>query len=168
MVMADSSKTSMWGRLMMSHLHAELRLQLSVPSSTIAVGLFHSCLHWVLIVDIAHTTQCHSRLRVSPQWLSGLRWLWRPQSCRFSFCCHSPSLWLKNLPWRHGGSWPMTLEWFLDAQTCPWTQFLYRSRLSSTPGTHGFWITVVLLLGCQPRLLSPVYPRLFSVNLSSD
>ena len=35
---------------------------------------------------------------------------------------------------------------FLDAQTCPWTQGLHTSSLSSTPGIRWFRIGVVLLL----------------------
>ena len=39
---------------------------------------------------------------------------------------------------------------FLNAQTCPWTQGLYTSRLSSTPGARGFRMGVVLLLDWLP------------------
>ena len=44
----------------------------------------------------------------------------------------------------------MAWAWFLDAQTYPWTQGLYMSRLSSTPGTREFRIRVVLLLAWLP------------------
>ena len=48
----------------------------------------------------------------------------------------------------------------LDAQTCPWTQGLYMSRLSSTPGTHGFRIRVVLLLDWLPaKAAEPSLPK---------
>ena len=67
--------------------------------------------------------------------------------------CPSPSLWLKNLLPRHVGSWPMAGAQFWDAKTCPWTQGLYTSSLSSTPGTHGFQIGDVLLLDYLPTNL---------------
>ena len=41
-------------------------------------------------------------------------------------------------PWLAHGFW--------NAQTCPWTQGLFASRLSSTPGFSRFQIGVVLLL----------------------
>ena len=46
----------------------------------------------------------------------------------------------------------MTHGWgtFLDAQTCPWTQGLHTSSLSSTPGTSWFQIGVVLLPDLLP------------------
>ena len=49
---------------------------------------------------------------------------------------------------------------FLDAQTCPWTQGLYISRLSSTLGTRGFLIGVVLLLDWLPtKTAEPSIPK---------
>ena len=39
---------------------------------------------------------------------------------------------------------------FLDAQTRPWIQGLHTSRLSSTPGTRGLRVGVVLLLDWVP------------------
>ena len=71
--------------------------------------------------------------------------------------CPCPSLCLKNLPRRHRGSWPVAGARFLGAQTCPWTQGLHTSRLSSTPGTRGFRIGVVLLLDWLPSLTKDVW-----------
>ena len=48
---------------------------------------------------------------------------------------------------------------FVDAQTCPWAQGLHVSSQSSTPGTHGFQIRVVLLLDLLPtKAAKPVWP----------
>ena len=49
---------------------------------------------------------------------------------------------------------------FLDAQTCPWTQGLHTLSLSSTPGTRGFRIGVVLLLEWLPtKAAEPSLPK---------
>ena len=49
---------------------------------------------------------------------------------------------------------------FVDAQTCPWTQGLHTSGLSSTPGTCGFRIRVVLLLDWLPtKAAEPKVPK---------
>ena len=44
----------------------------------------------------------------------------------------------------------MAGAWFLDAQTCQWTQGLHTLSLSSSPGTRGFRIGVVLVLDWLP------------------
>ena len=50
----------------------------------IAMLLHPSCAE-CLLVDIGSRAPVPLlSLRVSPQWLSGLRWLWRPRSCRVS------------------------------------------------------------------------------------
>ena len=64
---------------------------------------------------------------------------------------------------------------FLDAQTCPWTQVLHTSSLSSTPGIRWFRIGVVLLLdwlptkaqtaeGCVVAQKEPFFPN-FEANV---
>ena len=49
---------------------------------------------------------------------------------------------------------------FLDAQTCPWTQGLHMSRLSSTTGTRVFRIGIVLPLDWLPtKAAEPSLPK---------
>ena len=49
---------------------------------------------------------------------------------------------------------------FLDSQTCPWTRGLHTSKLTSTPGTRGFRIGVVLLLDWLPtKAAEPSLPK---------
>ena len=147
--------------IQLSCLNAELRLRLPVPSNTcrfhlfsITVGLFlpacAKCLYWTS----ACMHQFHSLgwlCRLRQLWWSWTFRLWRPWSFKFSsWECPSPSFWLKNPPWKHRGSWHMAGAQCLDAQTCPWTQAFYASRLSSTPSTPWFQIWVVFLLDWLP------------------
>ena len=48
---------------------------------------------------------------------------------------------------------------FLDAQTCPLTQSLHMSSLSSTSGTRGFRIGVVILNWLPSKAAEPILPK---------